>query len=154
MLATNALCLVWHFMFNTFIGVIWVVVLMIMNTVAVVWAGYQLDFLSSRLMVDEYLLPVILMWAELMVAILVLMSFEAMASNAGECGDSCHTWGHTTWHCDCWIYADGSHGSDRYRRAHPPAEQQAPPQEEMPSADPSPDAPAPHVVGATDGNAV
>jgi hypothetical protein len=140
-LVTNALCLVWHFTFNTFIGLFWVVLLMFMNTVAVCWAGYQLDFLSSRLMVDEYLLPVILMWAELMVAMLLMFSIEALSSNLGECGDSCYMWGHTTWHCDCWIYSDGTHGSDRHRRQR--TTQAAPSQEEMPGA------PGPEALGAS-----
>merc|ERR1712072_1581943 len=92
------------------------VLVMLVNTLGLLWAGYKIDRLCSRLEVDEYMLPMILLWAELMVALLMILSVDAPINVSGECTDGCYMWSYTYWHCDCWIYSDGTYGKDKHRR--------------------------------------
>jgi len=109
----------WQTWGGTFIHPMYVVLLMFLNSVGLCWAGHEIDRLCSRLKVDEYLLPIVLLWAEMLVALLLVFAIESMADAGGDCCDGCHMWAYTTWHCDCCIYNDGSHGNDKYRRQSP-----------------------------------
>jgi hypothetical protein len=67
-------------------------VLLFFNGFALMWIGYQLDKLSSMLQVDEYLLPVVIVWCELLMAIalfLLVASFVLLGCCAGG-GCDCH----------------------------------------------------------------
>merc|ERR1711957_537109 len=52
---------------------------------------------------------------ELLLTMLIIFSTETLCQATEGCGDNCYMWGYTTWHCDCWIYNDGSYGKDRHR---------------------------------------
>lgn len=127
------------------IGVGWVVASAIMNIVATVWLGYEIDWLCSRLNPDEFLLPLVLVWAEMIIAIAVtLILFVAMVSGGGDAdgggGGGCCTCGTgypatcAYMHCDCWLYGSGD-SSARRRQQGPEGnsggEAGAPPQNDM-----------------------
>lgn len=116
MVLINIGIVVWMCMYGTFMSWGYAVVLMVLNSISMVWGGYEIDRLCSRLKVDEYMLPVILLWAELLVMIFVIFSVETMCEAAGSFEGGCSMWAHTTWHCDCWIYDNGSYGKDKYRK--------------------------------------
>jgi len=116
MIFCNIIILIWMVKFNTFIHWGYVALLFVVNTVGLLWTGYQIDRLCSRLKVDEYMLPLILIWAQLMVAMFLMMSVQALAAQATDCSGGCYVWGHTGWNCDCWVHDDGTHGKDKYRQ--------------------------------------
>jgi len=118
MVVVNVLVVLWAVLYaeRTNMGLGYVVLVMVLNSVGLCWSGYEMDRLCSRLRVDEYMLPVVLLWAELLVTLLLLFSTESMCQAAGNCEGNCYMWSYTTWHCDCWIYSDGSYGKDKYRK--------------------------------------
>jgi hypothetical protein len=123
MVLCNICILCWHFLFNTFIWYGFVIMLIIANSIGLCWAGYQIDRLGSRLHVDEFLQPLIMLWSEILVfmSVALLVGFAAAdgsCEGCGEwgCGDGCNTFAYTFYGCDCYIYADGTHGSDKHRR--------------------------------------
>mmetsp|Transcript_62510 Transcript_62510/g.111081 ORF Transcript_62510/g.111081 Transcript_62510/m.111081 type:complete len:416 (-) Transcript_62510:65-1312(-) len=52
-----------------------VIVAVIMNTLSLSWIGYQMDCLSLRLEVDEYMYPVILLWCEIFIGMFMVITF-------------------------------------------------------------------------------
>ena len=52
----------------------YVVLVRVMNSIGLRWAGYEIDRPYSRSNVDEYLLPVVMLWAELLVVTLLIFS--------------------------------------------------------------------------------
>eukprot|EP00931_Biecheleriopsis_adriatica_P064221 TRINITY_DN39036_c0_g1_i1.p1 TRINITY_DN39036_c0_g1~~TRINITY_DN39036_c0_g1_i1.p1 ORF type:complete len:407 (-),score=76.64 TRINITY_DN39036_c0_g1_i1:54-1274(-) len=80
-----------------------------MNTLSLLWIGHQMDKLCSRLQVDEYFQPVVLLWCEvflalLMTVVVLLTLAAALASGEGGCegcGDCCECSGF--YYCDCYI---------------------------------------------------
>lgn len=95
---------------------IFVVVAVVMHTLSLLWIGYQMDSLSERLQVTEWLLPVILLWCEVFVAffmmavliatlVLILIGgssgSEASDGNWDGICDGCYFL-----YCDCYYTGD------------------------------------------------
>jgi len=98
------------------IQAIWVVPALILNCCGMVWLGFEMDWICSRLNPDEFLLPICLVWAELLttlcIAILIAMAGDTLACETGGCCSGVYYYGH----CDCWLYDNGDSSRKQYYR--------------------------------------
>jgi len=93
------------------------IVAFILNALSILWIGYQMDRLSDRLQVDEFMYPVMLVWCELFVAMAVTFTllFTVMACLVGGdvatsgCDGLCY--GCYGCYCDC--YYGGANDENR-----------------------------------------
>eukprot|EP00928_Gymnodinium_smaydae_P021167 TRINITY_DN18239_c0_g6_i1.p1 TRINITY_DN18239_c0_g6~~TRINITY_DN18239_c0_g6_i1.p1 ORF type:complete len:422 (-),score=36.54 TRINITY_DN18239_c0_g6_i1:258-1463(-) len=84
---------------------LFVIIAVIMNTVVLLWVGRQMDKLGSRLQVDEYLLPVILLWSEIFAAIMMIGLCLLAGGDDSTCTCCCCTDASPGFfHCDCCIH--------------------------------------------------
>jgi len=105
MLCVNVLFFVTHSV-NQFMPRNWLILADIVVSLCILWVGFECDRLAQKLKVDEYLLPVILVWADLLVllavtlAVIVIIGCSCMAGEG--CGDgmmfgmygcNCHSYG-------------------------------------------------------------
>merc|ERR1712187_154285 len=82
----------------------WLIYMIIIIVLSLLWVGYECDRLTKKLTVDEYMLPVILVWADVMLLISVFVLI-AICLLAGGGIDSV---GAGFCYCDCsglWIHS-------------------------------------------------
>mmetsp|Transcript_67751 Transcript_67751/g.220550 ORF Transcript_67751/g.220550 Transcript_67751/m.220550 type:complete len:462 (+) Transcript_67751:86-1471(+) len=95
---------------------VWLALMMIIVALCIVWVGIECDRLATKLNPDEYMLPVILVWADLLVVTLVFtIAILAVLAASGSGGDidgpSC-----SGCYCDCghfWVYDWGNGKNSR-----------------------------------------
>jgi len=98
------------------IQAIWVIPTLLLNAIGMVWLGYQMDWICSRLNPDEFLLPICLVWSEILTVTLVMI-LMVMAGDTAACEPGgCSTGTFIYCHCDCWLYADGDSSRKQYYR--------------------------------------
>jgi len=66
----------------------------LLNTLGLLWIGFHIDKLSSLLTVDEYMQPVIVLWCEILITILLFMVVALLMFGGGEGNND-------TGACDC-----------------------------------------------------
>jgi len=105
---------------------LFVIVAIFMNTLSLAWIGYQMDVCATRLQVDEFLYPVILLWCEVFIAMFLIMVFvigvlmllagDGGGDGAGAGGMSCEGVGYGCYgfYCDC--YYGGSISTDSSKK--------------------------------------
>jgi len=100
---------------------VFVIVAILMNTLSLAWIGYQMDMLTMRLQVDEFLYPVILLWCEVFIVMFILVAFilgilmMMMGEGGGaEGGGFCDGCGYGCYgvYCDCYYGGTSSKKSD------------------------------------------
>lgn len=103
------------------IHALWVITPILLNVVGMVWLGYEMDWICSRLNPDEWLLPVVLVWVEFLIVILITFLVATGANgNGGSSGGSamcrcrCYHCFALYPSCNCWIYQDGSSSKTNY----------------------------------------
>lgn len=84
----------------------WLVLMILIVSLCLLWVGFESDRLSMKLNIDEYLLPVILVWADLFILVAVCMLVVVMIAcggmDAGGGGLGLYCWGcHGC--CDPWV---------------------------------------------------
>lgn len=85
----------------------WVIPVLLLNSVGMMWVGYGMDCSCARLNPDEYLLPVILVWSEVLTLALIAL-LGVIGVGDGACNNSdCFGAGLPYMLCDWWIYAGG-----------------------------------------------
>jgi len=98
------------------IDAMWVVPSLLLNCIGMVWLGYEMDWICSRLNPDEFLLPICLVWSEILTVTLVMI-LMVMAGDTAACEPGgCSTGTFIYCHCDCWLYADGDSSRKQYYR--------------------------------------
>jgi len=90
----------------------WAIVTLLLNCLGVIWLGFEMDWICARLNPDEWLLPVCLVWAEILTVI--LMSIFAAAGGDMEFYEGCGTGAVLYMHCDCWVYDNGDSSKRLY----------------------------------------
>jgi len=155
-LITIIIGITWEITYNDFIYMHWTILSLVFSSLALLWFGWEIDRLCSTVEVDEFLLPVVILWCEFVVMLIVLLSFAAVANGATQCGDCLVGCSYTTCHCDCFIHRDGRRGTRdfmRDRRNQMEAAREAELQERMEEMRREPgdveaqQAPAPQVMG-------
>lgn len=74
----------------------WLMCMMFVVCMCILWVGFECDRLANKLKIDEYLMPVILVWADLLVmiaiclAIIALIMCAAMGGGNVDCGGMCY----------------------------------------------------------------
>eukprot|EP00930_Biecheleria_cincta_P039363 TRINITY_DN27066_c0_g1_i1.p1 TRINITY_DN27066_c0_g1~~TRINITY_DN27066_c0_g1_i1.p1 ORF type:complete len:375 (+),score=50.47 TRINITY_DN27066_c0_g1_i1:115-1239(+) len=117
---------------------IFIVISIVMNTLSLMWIGYQMDALALRLKLDEWLYPLILLWCEVFVTLFIVAAVMFMivatcvsggAQDVGILDGGCA--GCYGFYCDCYY---GGSGDEERRNSEDTAQDQPPVQEGMVSA--------------------
>jgi len=96
---------------------VFVIIAILMNTLSLAWIGYQMDMLTMRLQVDEFLYPVILLWCEVFIVLFLVMAFligilmlMMGEGGGGEGAGFCDGCGYGCYgvYCDCYYGGSGS----------------------------------------------
>mmetsp|Transcript_84588 Transcript_84588/g.213346 ORF Transcript_84588/g.213346 Transcript_84588/m.213346 type:complete len:370 (+) Transcript_84588:117-1226(+) len=94
----------------------WAAPCLLLNAVGMMWLGYEMDWICSRLNPDEYLLPICLVWSEILTTVVVVtvmvMASDYSSCQPGDCLSGCGTY----CHCDCWLYANGDSSKKQHFR--------------------------------------
>lgn len=129
MICVNFLFFVAHYM-NKFCPFNWLVLMDLVVSLCLLWVGFECDRLALKLKVDEYLLPVILVWADLLVLVAVVLAVipmlvcSCMAGESGGDADCCSGSNSTMngcYGCDCsggciWVTNTDVRSQDVNRR--------------------------------------
>lgn len=96
----------------------WVVISLVLNFFGTVWLGYEMDWMCARLKPDEYLMPIVLVWVEILavVAIAFICMMGGQMQDGGSCSGGCNAPVVIYWRCDCWIYDGGESSRKAYYR--------------------------------------
>merc|ERR1712060_130427 len=98
------------------IHALWVVPSLLLNSLGLVWLGYEMDWICSRLNPDEFLLPICLVWSEILTTVVICVVL-AMAGDFSACEpDGCMSGTYIYCHCDCWLYGNGDSSRKEYYR--------------------------------------
>jgi len=78
-----------------FCPVSWLLLMIIIVSICLVWVGIECDRLASKLCLDEFLLPVILVWADLfvLVGVCFLICLLIACGSMGDGGPGGYCWG-------------------------------------------------------------
>lgn len=119
---------IWLTVFDDISGA-WVIPVLLLNSVGMMWVGYGMDCSCARLNPDEYILPVILVWSEVLtLAFIALLGVIGVGD--GACNNSdCFATGVPYVLCDWWIYAGGDTPKRRHLKKLEAAEAAAPKQD-------------------------
>lgn len=104
----------------------WVGLVIVLNMMGMIWLGYEMDWICARLNPDEYFLPIVLVWSEVLtivVIILLLVMSDGGGGDMGDaggdccCGDCLSAPYFLYCHCDCWLYNGGETSRKQYYRS-------------------------------------
>lgn len=111
------------------IHALWVFLPIVLNMFAMSWIGYEMDWICSRLNPDEWMLPVVLVWVELVVILIITFVVVSGAAEGGTGGSGNSRCGVTAGKLcigsctvlylggKCWIYDDGSSSKRNHKMA-------------------------------------
>jgi len=94
----------------------WVLPTLLLNAAGVVWLGYEMDWICSRLNPDEFLLPICLVWSEIFTALFVVTLLFIAGNNSACNPDGCFHTSVIYCHCNCWLYESGDSSRKQYFR--------------------------------------